>query len=212
MKEYFKKIFHDKRFYVYSLIIIFSVAWTSVPLFTVRPLGLDVAIFLMLSLQFATAVLAYFLYLKESGDFNFEINGSENLKYFFCAGLVIILLQVFFYIITKNSDAETAGEFTIATIIALTIIVPIYEEIYYRGCALGLVRIIYKKGDVVPIVISSCFFCAMHTQYNDTYSYIVLFFSSLLIGFVRVKSKGLLLPVLLHSLMNITALLMMVNS
>ncbi|EQC4551306.1 CPBP family intramembrane glutamic endopeptidase, partial [Cronobacter malonaticus] len=115
-------------------------------------------------------------------------------------------------VLTKNSDSEKVSNFTIATIITLTIIVPIYEEVYYRGCALGLMQIIYKKGNVIPIIISSLFFCAMHTQYRDIYSYIVLFFSSLFIGYVRVKSNGLLLPVLLHSLMNITALLMMINS
>ncbi|WP_447088386.1 MULTISPECIES: CPBP family glutamic-type intramembrane protease [Enterobacter] len=40
----------------------------------------------------------------------------------------------------------------------MTLIVPYYEEIIYRGCAFGIIHSIYRKNLIIPYVVTSLFF------------------------------------------------------
>lgn len=194
-----------------SLIITMSFFWTVVPVFTIGYCGLDVSIFIMLTGELVTALACYKFYLKKFQEYNFKLNKNPVvLKACVISLFFILLLQVVaFIILHRQGYAGGSDDLTLATIVTLIIIVPLYEEIYYRGCVLGLMRFFLKNRIIIPAVLSSAFFCLMHTQYNDFISYVILFLSSVIICFIRIKSNGLLYPLVLHSLMNGMAIMLM---
>ncbi|WP_318386734.1 type II CAAX endopeptidase family protein [Enterobacter sp.] len=194
-----------------SLIILMSFFWTVVPLYTIGYFGLDASIFIMLAGELITAVACYKFYLKKFPEYNFKINRKPVVlkTSAFALGFILLLQVVAFIVLHMQGYAEGGGALTLISIITLIIIVPLYEEIFYRGCALGLMNIIFKNRIIIPVVLSSAFFCLMHTQYNNFISYVILFLSSIIICFVRIKANGLLYPVILHSLMNCMAILLM---
>lgn len=193
------------------MIIFMSVGWTAVPLFTIDAIGLDISVFIMLMGEFITAICAYQFFLKKRPGINFCFHQQTGIMLFFAGAVVVILLlQISAFALSNVQDNGGEQErLTWVSMFTLIFIVPIYEEIYYRGCVIELIRLVFTKSMLIPVVLSSIFFCFMHTQYNDYISYFVLFASSLLIGYTRFKTNGLFYPVLLHSMMNTIAIFLM---
>ncbi|NYV37183.1 CPBP family intramembrane metalloprotease (plasmid) [Escherichia coli] len=84
----------------------------------------------------------------------------------------------------------------------LVLIVPYYEEIVYRTCLFGLLCATYKKNYSPPCVCTSLFFCLMHPQYYNVADQIILFIMSMLLLNIRICSKGIFYPMLLHAGIN----------
>ncbi|MFD3226489.1 CPBP family intramembrane glutamic endopeptidase [Rahnella aceris] len=93
------------------------------------------------------------------------------------------------------------------TQITLIFMVPFYEEISFRGGLFSALEI-WIKNPYFASCITSITFALLHTQYTDIYSIIVLFIMSLILVSARRKTNGLLLPIILHMLMNSTAVLL----
>ncbi|WP_431355457.1 CPBP family intramembrane glutamic endopeptidase [Dryocola clanedunensis] len=90
----------------------------------------------------------------------------------------------------------------ILTTLMLVLIVPFYEEVFYRGCLLGFLKPL--ASDIVfPIMATSVLFSLMHMQYNSLTDHFILFFISVILCLVRMMTKSLLLPYTLHMLMNL---------
>ncbi|WP_228286356.1 CPBP family intramembrane glutamic endopeptidase [Klebsiella pneumoniae] len=89
-----------------------------------------------------------------------------------------------------------------------TLVVPYYEEIVYRVCAFGFLCSIFRKNLLIPSLITSVFFCVMHSQYYNILDQAILFVVSMLLLKVRIKSKGIFYPMVIHAGMNFFVLML----
>ncbi|MDR3104676.1 MAG: CPBP family intramembrane metalloprotease [Yokenella regensburgei] len=85
----------------------------------------------------------------------------------------------------------------------LTLIIPFYEEIFYRGCLFGGLCSVFRKHIIIPIIFSSLVFSLMHTQFVSVLEYVLMFVVGVIISYSRVVTKGLLAPIAIHSGMNV---------
>lgn len=88
------------------------------------------------------------------------------------------------------------------TIFFLTFIVPIYEEMLFRGCLFRIFLSWFKESFFVSAFLSSFIFSMLHTQNNYLMTHSLLFLDSLIFSVARIQTGGILLPILLHSVMN----------
>ena len=80
---------------------------------------------------------------------------------------------------------------------------PLYEEVVFRGFMFKGIQH-SKAGPAWAIIITSFVWAAIHVQY-EIYYVAIIFLFGLLLGYVRLKSHSLLLPIGLHALMNFAA-------
>ena len=79
---------------------------------------------------------------------------------------------------------------------------PLFEEILFRGFLFkGLQRSFL--GGTGAVIISSIIFSIIHIQYGFAVIVLLLFPMALLLGYARLKSNSLILPILLHSFNNL---------
>ncbi|MBL0876438.1 CPBP family intramembrane metalloprotease [Serratia nevei] len=88
----------------------------------------------------------------------------------------------------------------------LVFIVPVYEEFIFRGCLFRGGIITFKGNIYLSSLITSLLFAALHTQYNDIRTFVILFLVSMILIGAHVTSKGMVMPILLHMAMNATVL------
>lgn len=126
-------------------------------------------------------------------------------KNWFRLALIVVLIQVLSFLLPEQSFTtnflnvsvtECIGKIVVALIMA-----PVAEEILFRGLIPEASRCVIgeRYGLWVGIIFSAVLFAMSHTQYDlpTQASFILL---SLVLGYARIKSDGLLLPMLLHSL------------
>jgi membrane protease YdiL (CAAX protease family) len=87
--------------------------------------------------------------------------------------------------------------------IAIIVAAPIFEEVFFRGFLFkGLVT--SPLGTIGTIVFTSALWAAIHSQYG----YIdlsIVFFLGILLGYARFKSNSILVPIAMHSFVNLLA-------
>ncbi len=99
--------------------------------------------------------------------------------------------------------AFNISEFRLSTLIrfiGIVLIVPIFEEIFWRKQILGL--LLKKYSPVISIIVSSLLFALGHLRFNDIVS---LFIWGLLFALVYYLTKSLESSILLHSLSNLSS-------
>lgn len=150
----------------------------------------------MYFLEFTLSVLiVIFLYKKpwKLGD-----------KGIFIKFLLILFLMQLIISITRDGSIQSV-QISISQVLPLffaVFVVPFYEECIYRGCLVDFLYSIFKTNLIIPVVLTSVIFSAMHTQYSSLLDFTVLFTISLIFSFARFKSGSLLPSMILHSLMN----------
>jgi len=87
--------------------------------------------------------------------------------------------------------------------LALVIVAPLTEEIFFRGFLFKGIES-SKMGPVGAIIITSLAWAVMHSQY-DVYGMVSIFIGGLLLGFARVKSNSIYPPIVMHIIQNIIA-------
>ena len=92
----------------------------------------------------------------------------------------------------------------ILTLLAVFILAPLNEEILFRGVMLNVFRSRYNWTMWLGALITSLLFAAVHMQYQNLLTLAEMFLVGLITSAARIRSGGLLLPVLLH--MEATAL------
>jgi hypothetical protein len=95
---------------------------------------------------------------------------------------------------TAASAASGSVGLTIALLLIVALLGPVYEELWFRGVLLG-----GWLEDMDPrwaIALSSVAFAFIHDQYGG--SLLITLWIGLTLGWARWKSEGLLLPVALH--------------
>ena len=87
--------------------------------------------------------------------------------------------------------------------LALVIVAPLSEEIFFRGFLFKGIEH-SKLGAVGAVIFTSLAWAIMHLQY-DVYGIFGLFLGGLLVGCARVKSGSLYIPIAMHTLQNLIA-------
>ena len=90
--------------------------------------------------------------------------------------------------------------------IGVVIFGPVFEEILFRGFLFKGLENSFLGGHGA-VFISSFLFAAIHLQYDQTIILFILLPMAILLGYARLMSKSLVLPILLHSINNLAACL-----
>ncbi len=86
---------------------------------------------------------------------------------------------------------------------AFVVVAPITEEVFFRGFLFkGIEQSSF--GPPGAILISSIAWAFMHTQY-DIYGITVIFIGGLVLGYARLRSRSLYVPVAMHMIQNAVA-------
>jgi membrane protease YdiL (CAAX protease family) len=93
---------------------------------------------------------------------------------------------------------------TVAWLLAGVIIIPIAEEVLYRGLLFHLWSGSLAKESVAVVALSALW-VSTHTQY-DSAEKLSLFVVGLVLGAFRIRSGSLLSCILLHSILNLNAI------
>ncbi|EFB7621609.1 CPBP family intramembrane metalloprotease, partial [Escherichia coli] len=87
-------------------------------------------------------------------------------------------------------------------IFSSVLLVPVYEEIVFRGCLFNSFKFWFNDNICISAIVTSVIFSALHLQYTDFRTFLMLFLVSLVLISAKIKSNGLLMPILLHMSMN----------
>ena len=182
---------------IYFAPVLLSIGITAFPLLTLEWVGLEKSLYLMYLLEFILSVgVVIFLYRQP------WVLGNK--RFFFKCLLLIISIQLLIYMMKESSIQSVQFPFNQALPLFLAFFaVPFYEECIYRGCLIDFLRLIFKRNTIMPIVLTSLIFSAMHTQYSSVLDFSVLFAASAIFSVARIKSGSLLPSIILHSLMNV---------
>ena len=93
----------------------------------------------------------------------------------------------------------------ILLILAIGIVGPIFEEVFFRGFLFKHLEI--KWGGAMAVLFTSIIFTIVHVQYNLIILGLVLFPMALLLGYARLKTKSLMPPIIIHCFNNILTVL-----
>jgi hypothetical protein len=86
---------------------------------------------------------------------------------------------------------------------AVVAVAPITEELFIRGFLFqGVVR--SRLGPAGAIVLSALGWAAMHTQY-DLFGITTIVLGGLLLGYARLRSRSLYVPIAMHVVQNLVA-------
>ncbi|MFS2222379.1 CPBP family intramembrane glutamic endopeptidase [Pantoea sp. B65] len=128
----------------------------------------------------------------------------------FIAGLALLLLlqsqvlQPEAWLEQQSHQSRAAVLILVFTAVALG---PVFEEILFRGFMLQGFLLWAPKSPLASVTLTSILFAAMHTQYVHLQTLAMLTLFSMLLCYARLKSNGLKLPIFLHMVNNLLALL-----
>jgi membrane protease YdiL (CAAX protease family) len=95
-----------------------------------------------------------------------------------------------------------------AFVFTAVVLAPLSEEIVFRGVLLNIFITRNPWTGYVGAVLLAVIFSMMHGQYKHLITFIELFAVALLLSLARLRSGGLLLPVLLHAEAGVIAMLL----
>ncbi|HHG8772824.1 TPA: lysostaphin resistance A-like protein [Raoultella planticola] len=162
---------------------------------------------LLLATEFVIIVPLYYFFFRKREGLG---RGSVDVKTLLSLFVIILLLQCIFPWLTGMSKPEGWSVSQVAlpgylfwlNAIAMVVLAPVYEEIVFRGCLFNAFCFWFNDRVYGAAIAVSVLFSLMHLQYSDFRTFLLLFMISLTLVAARVKSKGLLMPILLHGAMN----------
>ncbi|HBQ2944976.1 TPA: CPBP family intramembrane metalloprotease [Klebsiella pneumoniae] len=194
---------------VFLVVVIVSSAATLVPYVLLNYVSLDIAFSCMFGSEFLIATLLYVFYLRKIPGCKLRIKtNAVTVKFSVILFLIIILIQLVVYCYRDYLYHYESSQINLIAVLVAVFVVPYYEEIVYRVCAFGFLCSIFKKNLLIPSLITSVFFCAMHSQYYNVLDQLILFVVSMCLLKVRIKSEGFFYPVLIHSGMNLFVIIL----
>jgi len=100
-------------------------------------------------------------------------------------------------------DAYKTASYLPALLLAVIVVAPIFEEIFFRGFLFQGIR--YSRlGPIGAVGITSLFWAVIHLQY-DVYGIANIFILGLLFGIARLKTDSIHLVMVMHSFVDIVA-------
>lgn len=158
-------------------------------------------------IEFFIITPLYFIYFRKLDDMGF---GHFSLHKFLVFLLLILLIQLAGSYILDVRRAEhwvmeqqsVKGGLFWLNFLMLVFIVPIYEELVFRGCLLTALLTFFRGNIYIASLVTSALFAMLHTQYTDIRSLVILFLVSIILISVRIISRGVMMPIMLHMTMN----------
>lgn len=185
---------------------------TFVPLFIENSRELMVSGYLfpvLFGLEFLVLTPIYCLYFRRrEGLGRGQFRSAVCLALFLCILFVQLVLPLFTG--TRQTEAWSASQIRLEGHVfwlnaaMMVLAVPVYEEMIFRGCLFSVFRFWFRNNVYAAAVAVSVLFSACHLQYMDWRSFLILFLVSLILVAGRVITGGILMPVVLHMLMNAT--------
>lgn len=165
------------------------------------------AIPILFALEFIFIIPIYFHFFRNNRGMGIGIINSKSFLIFLA---IIIFFQYAGPVIMGmgenkeliwNRELLTDPIF-LSTIFLIVFIVPIYEEIVFRGCLFDALLQCFGGRIYLASIATSITFAIFHTQFTDIRALIILGAISTVLVYARIFSKGLLMPILLHISMN----------
>ncbi|HFM1283074.1 TPA: lysostaphin resistance A-like protein, partial [Escherichia coli] len=123
--------------------------------------------------------------------------------------LIIILLFVPYLLGVRKTEERIVSQMSFSgailwiNIFSSVLLVPVYEEIVFRGCLFNSFKFLFHDNIYIPAIVTSVIISALHIQYTYFRTFLMLFLVSLVLISAQIKSNGLLMPILLHMAMNV---------
>lgn len=92
-------------------------------------------------------------------------------------------------------------------VVTIILVAPISEEIIFRGFMLNSSIGWGKLAKTLGIVFVSLVFSCVHSQYDSAFTFIYLFAFSTILCVVRINTRSLIMPMVLHGINNSMAVL-----
>lgn len=162
-------------------------------------------------IEFCFILPIYLLYFRKVDSMG---TGFLNLRQFMAFLFLVLFAQYAGAYILDIRKTETwiteqesikGGIFWMNTLL-LIFLVPIYEEIVFRGCLFSAFLQCFRGDIYSSSLMTSILFAVLHTQYTDIRTLIILVIVSLILIGARIVSRGLMMPMLLHMAMNGTVM------
>lgn len=77
-----------------------------------------------------------------------------------------------------------------------------FEGVFLTLCLFNSFKFWFNDNIYISAIVTSVIFSALHLQYTDFRTFLMLFLISLVLISAKIKSNGLLMPILLHMAMN----------
>jgi membrane protease YdiL (CAAX protease family) len=185
--------------------VIFDTWFTSIPV--------------LLSFTLASSLLTFPLLIKATNKNNWierfdfwvvrKINGKT------CAKWLLVAL-VFWVIVSALGEylnlpveqfmldikaANSSFALLSLIVVNMCIVIPIMEELIFRGWLFS--RIAQTKlGSIGALFITSLIFTIIHAQYEQSFTFVMIFTLGLLLAFIRYKSNNISYSILMHIVFN----------
>lgn len=126
-------------------------------------------------------------------------------------GVVFFLIAVIFTLLeplvisqeqSMNLNVEINNAYFYLYLFSAIIMSPFIEEIIFRSFLYDFFSE-FTKGSITSIVIVSILFSIAHLTYSNISSFIVIFLFSVFLCIARIKTKGILIPILMHITTNL---------
>lgn len=162
---------------------------------------------ILYTLEFSFIVPLFLIFFRKQENMG---KGSFNIKQFLVLLFLTLLVQLAgAYILdirkTENwmveQESVKGGLFWL-NFLMLVFVVPVYEELVFRGCLLSAFLTFFRGNIFIASLVTSILFALLHTQYTDSRTLIILFLVSIILIAARIISRGLIMPMLLHMAMN----------
>jgi membrane protease YdiL (CAAX protease family) len=92
-------------------------------------------------------------------------------------------------------------------LLTAVLLAPVFEEVLFRGFLLQGFLLWAPRSRFACMLLTSLLFAVMHTQYVHWETLVALTLFSLLLCYARLRSNSLALPIFLHTLNNLIAIL-----
>lgn len=163
------------------------------------------------SFYWVFSVVAFSLYWLLNHKQELEIE-NRDVPISVMFGLIFVLYAISWFIFPyEPSTLALARELVdgdrmtwLFFVITYLFAIPMTEELCFRGVVMGgLLGVNFTKrkawNEVVAILISSILFVGLHARYEYLSSFICLFLFSFVVGYARLSSNSLCLPIALHA-------------
>lgn len=139
------------------------------------------------------------IYVKQI-SINWRLSLIDFLYIFIISIFNFLVIYTFSNIYNSSTSKNIESYYSFTAV--LVILGPLVEELVFRGllCQLFTNKYIYA-------FISSCLFSLIHST-ESIFVYLGLFFSGILLSFSYIKTNNILIPIFVHSINNIIAILL----
>lgn len=146
------------------------------------------------------------LYVHKRGNPSTPILGRFTFEQLLGLFVIVVIVNEFYHYARRTFGiAPVPIDVTdIKLVVLTTLIAPFLEEVMFRHFLISIIPIDRSPWIAgMSVIITSALFSMAHVQYLGTIPLVLTMFSmGLILGYARVISGGVLLPILLHSTWN----------